>query len=168
MKFMNVLVAIALLSLVAMPVMAELTDYQRGVMEGMKAGLTMGKLLGAAPYDSASAQNYNNLVDSFNRKLVSIFGNNQTAINMFLLRPYGYPQGVSVGAQNFSFKPIHTIDSSFNQSRALNPDLERQGSYYGYDLDSYMAMTGHVPDNLPSYTGKGPNGEDVYGNLGGV
>ncbi len=163
MKFINVLVAIALLSLVAMPVMASLTDYQTGVVEGMKAGLAMGRLLGAAPYDPASAQNYNNLVNSFNQELVSIFGNNQTAINMFWLQSYG-PAAQSIGnsAQNYSFKPIHAIDSSFNQSRAYNPDLERQGNYYGYDLDSYIAMTGHVPNNLPTYTsGAGDN-------LGGI
>ncbi|MGA9099559.1 MAG: hypothetical protein WB392_11585 [Methanotrichaceae archaeon] len=166
MKFLKALVVIALLSMVAMPAMAELTDYQKGWMDGVKAGMWMGRLLGAAPYDPAAAGNYNNLVDSFNQGLVTIFENNQTAINMFWLQPYGSVQGINYGAQNVSFKPIHAIDSSFNQSRTINPDLESQGNYYGYDLDSYIAMTGHVPDNLPTISGSGTS--DTYGNLGGI
>lgn len=164
MKFLNALIAIVLLSMLAMPVLAELTDYQKGVMDGLGAGMRMGKLLGAAPYDSAAADSYNKLVNSFNQGLAAIFENNQTAINLFMLQPYGSAQGIANNAQNFSFKPVHAVDSSFNQTRTYNADAERQGKYYGYDLDSYIAMTGHVPNNLPTYNGDG----NTYGNLGGV
>lgn len=162
MRFPKALVAISLLSLLALPVMAELTDYQKGMMDGMTAGMKMGKLLGAAPYDSLAAQNYNNLINSFNQGLALIFGNNQTAIRLFSLQPYSSAQGISYSPQNYSARPVHAIDASFNQSRTLYPDAERQANYYGYDLDSYIAMTGHVPTNLPTYTsGAGDN-------LGGI
>lgn len=164
MKFLNAIIAIVLLSMLAMPVLAELTDYQKGVLDGLGAGMRMGRLLGEAPYDSVAADNYNKLVNSFNQGLASIFGNNQTAINLFLLKPYGSAQGVTGNPQNLSFKPVHTIDSSFNQTKNYNADLEKQGQYYGYDLDSYIAMTGHVPNNLPTYTGD----RNTYSNLGGV
>jgi len=167
MKLLKALVAIALLSMVAMPAMAELTDYQKGWMDGVKEGMWMGKLLGAAPYDPSAAGNYNSLVDSFNQGLVTIFENNQTAINMFWLQPYSSVKSIGYSSQNVSFKPVHTIDGSFNQTMTVNPDLESQGNYYGYDLDSYIAMTGHVPDNLPTYSGSG-SVEDTYGNLGGI
>ena len=167
MKFLKGLIAIAMLSMVAMPAMAGLTDYQKGVMDGIKEGIAMGKLLGAAPYDPAAAGNYNNLVDNFNQGLAAIFQNNQTAIKMLWLQPYGSVQGVNYGPQNYTTKPIHAIDSSFNQSaRMYNPDLEGQGKYYGYDLDSYIAMTGHVPNNLPTIAGS--DGTDTYGNMGGI
>ena len=169
MKFLNALTAIVLLSMLAMPVLAELTDYQKGVIDGLGAGMRIGRLLGEAPYDSVAADNYNKLVNSFNQGLTTIFGNNQTAINLFWLQPYGSAsaQGITnnaQNAQNLSFKPIHAIDSSFNQTRNYNPDVERQGQYYGYDLDSYIAMTGHVPNNLPTYTGD----SGTYSNLGGI
>ncbi len=168
MKFLNTSVAIVLLSMLAMPVLAELTDYQKGVMDGLGAGMRVGRLLGAAPYDSVAADSYNKLVDNFNQGLAAIFGNNQTAIGLFWLQPYGSSsQGIRYDPKNLSFKPIHAIDSSFNQTRTFNADAERQGKYYGYDLDSYIAMTGQVPKNLPDYSGRGYTGNEG-GNLGGV
>ncbi len=166
MKFIKVLAVITLLSLVAMPVMAELTDYQKGVMDGMKAGMRMGKLLGAAPYDTTAAQDYNNLVDRFNQGLAMIFGNNQTAIQMFWMSPYGSAQVSGQNASDLSFKPIHAIDASFNQSRRVNPDA--QGKIYGYDPDTYYTMIGAVPSNTPDYRPYTSQGQDAYGNLGGV
>lgn len=166
MKFTKVLAAIILLSLAAVPVMAELNDYQKGVMDGMKAGMTMGKLVGAAPYDPAAANNYNGLVDRFNQGLADIFGDNQTAIQMFRLSPYGSAQGEGYNTANsLSFGPIHAIDASFNQSRKVIPDA--QGQIHGYDPDTYYTMVGMDPNakvpNYNSYTS-----QDAYGNLGGV
>lgn len=166
MKFTRIFAVFVLLSLVAIPALGELTDYQKGVMDGMKAGLRMGKLLGAAPYDPAQAQEYNNLVNSFNQGLTAVFGNNQTALNMFWMQPYGnLVANPSLG--NYSSRPIHAIDASWNQTKSVNPDVLGQGKYFGYDLDSYIAMTGHVPSNIPQGTSLGGNANgNAYDSFG--
>lgn len=167
MKLTRIIAVLTLLSLVVIPVLGEMTDYQKGAMDGMKAGLRMGKLLGAAPYDPTEAQKYNELVDVFNQGLAALFGDNTEAVKMFWMSPYGSTQGVGYDAlNNLSFKPIHAIDESFNQSKKVNADLIGQGKYYGYDLDSYIAMTGHVPANIPDGT-NGIGGENnAYGSFG--
>jgi hypothetical protein len=165
MKLTRVIAVLAILSLVVIPALGEMTDYQKGAMDGMKAGLRMGKLLGAAPYDPSQAQLYNDQVNAFNQGLTAIFGNDQTVLDMFWMQPLGSGNtGAYLG--NYSAKPIHAIDASWNQTRTVNPDLLSQGKYFGYDLDSYIAMTGHVPANVPDGT-TGIGGEaNPYGSLG--
>ncbi len=155
---------LALLSLMVIPALGEMTDYQKGVMDGLQAGLIMGKLLGAASYDPAQAQEYNNRVNSFNQGLSSVFGNNQTALGMFWMQPQESYALTSSG--NYSTKPIHAIDASWNQTRRVNADLLSGGKYYGYDLDSYIAMTGTVPKHIPASGSLNTQNEiDPYGNL---
>jgi len=165
MNSLRVFAVLFLLSLVAIPALGELTDYQKGVTDGLAAGMRIGRLLGAAPFDPNEAQTYNGQVDSFNRGLSAVFGNNQTALDMFWMQPYGAGSSYSgMTLQNFSStKPIHAIDASFNQTRRVNPDIT--GKYYGYDLDTYIAMTGHVPTNIPQGASIG---KDAYNNLGSV
>jgi len=76
-----------MLSLMALPVLAELTDYQQGVYDGLSAGGQIGYLRGAAPYDAMAAQQYNITVNQYNAWLQSVFGDNQTAINNFWMNP---------------------------------------------------------------------------------
>jgi len=164
MKLISIIAALAILSLVMVPALGEMTDYQKGAMDGMKAGLRMGKLLGAAPYDPTEAQKYNELVDAFNQGLSALFGNNTEAVQMFWMTPFGSTQGAGYSAlNNLSFKPIHAIDASFNQTKTVNPDLFSQGKYFGYDLDTYIAMTGHVPTNLPTGWSLGRGAYDSFG-----
>jgi hypothetical protein len=167
MKPIRIIATLVLLSLVVVPALGEMTDYQKGAMDGMKAGLRMGKLLGAAPYDPTEAQKYNELVDAFNQGLAALFGNNTEAVQMFWMTPYGSVQGDGYSAiNNLSFRPIHAIDASFNQTKKVNPDLLTQGKYFGYDLDSYIAMTGHVPANIPDATWGPWSKDNPYGSLG--
>jgi hypothetical protein len=165
MNSLRVFAVLVLLSLAVIPALGELTDYQKGVTDGLAAGMRIGRLLGAAPFDPNEAQTYNGQVDSFNRGLSTVFGNNQTALDMFWMQPYGAGSSYSgMTLQNFSStKPIHAIDASFNQTRRVNPDIT--GKYYGYDLDTYIAMTGHVPTNIPQGASIG---KDAYNNLGSV
>ena len=86
MKSIKVFVILTLLSLSAIPALAVLTDYQQGVSDGLAAGMRVGKLLGAAPFDPKLAQEYNSQVDAFNQGLAAVFGNNQTAINKFWMK----------------------------------------------------------------------------------
>ena len=87
MKFSRLTAIIAMLSLMALPVLAELTDYQQGVYDGLSAGGQIGYLRGAAPYDATAAQQYNITVNQYNAWLQSVFGDNQTAINNFWMNP---------------------------------------------------------------------------------
>ncbi len=169
MKLIKAIAVLSLLSLVAIPALGQMTDYQKGFEDGLTAGLRMGRLAGAAPYDPAQAQKYNELVNSFNQGLSSIFGNNQTALNMFWMPPLGISSTAANNAMylaNYSTKPVHAIDASWNQTKNVNPDLLGQGKYYGYDLDSYIAMTGHVPSNIPDATQGSWNKDNPYGSFG--
>jgi hypothetical protein len=156
MKFSRITAVIALLSLMALPVMAELTDYQKGVYDGLSAGGQIGYLRGAAPYDATAAQQYGSLVNQYNAWLQSVFGDNQTAINNFLMQPY--TQTTATGYQAYpsiSTKPVHSIDSSWNQTAKYNPDAK--GKIFGYDPDTYYTMVGwnNVPNApIDSATGK--------------
>ena len=87
MKFSILPAIIAMLSLMTFPVLAELTDYQQGVYDGLSAGGPIGTLRGAAPYDATAAQQYNMTVNQYNAWLQSVFGDNQTAINNFWMNP---------------------------------------------------------------------------------
>jgi hypothetical protein len=158
---------LALLSLAVIPALGEMTDYQKGVMDGLQAGLRMGKLLGAASYDPAQAQEYSNQVNAFNQGLSGVFGNNQTVLGMFWMQPQASSAVTATPLGSYSTKPIHAIDASWNQTRRVNADLMSGGKYYGYDLDSYIAMTGNVPKYIPaSGSLSTQNGEDPYGSFG--
>ncbi len=167
MKLARTLAILVLLSLVIVPVMGALTEYQQGFEDGLKAGMRMGRLLGAAPYDSGIAQSYDGLVDKFNQGLASVFGDNQTAITMFSLPPFETAYS-GMTLRNFTgFKPVHAVDASFNQTRRVTVDVTPK--YGGYDLDTWIALTGNVPDSIPYAsrlrTGSGTTG-DPYGSMG--
>jgi len=164
MKFTRMIAVIAMLSLVAMPVMAELTDYQKGVNDGLIKGLRIGYMLGGSSYDTNSAQQYSGMVNPFNTWLQSVFGANQTEINLFWMKPLS-GQAIVGGYQAYptvnSTKPVHSIDGSWNQSTtAYHPDAK--GKIYGYDPDTYYTMVGW--GNAPAAP-KDANGNYISGSL---
>jgi hypothetical protein len=160
MKFSRIAAVIAMLSIMALPVMAELTDYQKGVDAGLRAGGQISYLLGAAPYNTTAAQQYNKMVNQFNAWLQNVFGNNQTAINTFWMNQMSV-QTTGTGYQAYptvSTKPVHSIDGSWNQSTTkYNPDLTNK--IYGYDPDTYYTMVGWSGSGLP--TVKDSNGNYI-------
>ena len=144
MKFASLIAVAAILSLVAIPAMADMTDYQKGVNAGLMNGLRIGYLLGGAPYSTNAAQQYSSMVNPFNSWLQATFGANQTEINLFWMKPLSGPTMVG-GYQAYptvnSTKPVHSIDGSWNQSTtAYHPD--QKGKIYGYDPDTYYTMVG--------------------------
>lgn len=163
MKFTRIFAILVLLSLVAIPALGELTDYQKGVMDGMKAGLRMGKLLGAAPYDPAQAQEYANMVETFNQGLSSIFGENTEAIKMFWMSPLpGY------SPSTFSNKPIHAIDASWNQTNKTVLGDRDTGRIFDMPASSYYTWVGNAPA-LPYSGAVDSQGNRInYDNLGGI
>jgi hypothetical protein len=150
MRSMNLFAIIALLSLAAIPAMGELSDFQKGVSMGLTEGMKMGKLLGAAPFDTSMAQQYNNQVDAFNRGLSSIFAGNQTAIDSFWLKPYS---ATAAAASTYSGKPVHSIDGSWNNTTRVLGDQDEGKTIYGMPASAYYTWVGNAPD-LP-YTSSG-------------
>jgi len=82
--------------LVSAPALAQLTDYQRGVAEGLNTGFYMGKLFGMAQYSQASGEEYNSQIDQYNQWLIGIFGQNQTVLDQLVLPPLIYQTPVAV------------------------------------------------------------------------
>lgn len=144
MKFASLIAVAAILTLVAVPAMATLTDYQRGVNDGLANGLRIGYLLGGAPYDTTAAQKYSDMVNPFNSWLQAVFGANQTEINLFWMRPLS-GQTMVGGYQMYPVvnktKPVHSIDGSWNQTTA-EYHADQKGKIYGYDPDTYYTMVG--------------------------
>ena len=143
---------IFVLSLGIIPVFGELTDYQKGVTDGLAAGLRMGRLLGSAQYDRNAAQQYDEFVNNFNKGIADIFAGNQTAMQMFWMTPIsaygGYPTG-TVGR-----KPVHAFDASFNQTRyVLAPEniYYNYGRVYDWPISAYETWTGEVPERAPEF-----------------
>ena len=158
MKSIKIFAILTLLSLSAIPALAALTDYQQGVSNGLAAGMRVGKLLGAAPFDPNLAQQYNSQVDAFNQGLAIVFGNNQTAINMFWMKPYG---AAAAAAATINQKPVHSIDGSWNNTTRVLGDQDEGKRVYDMPASSYYTWVGSVPSSVPSYVA------DI-GNLGGV
>lgn len=144
MKFASLIAVAAIISLVAIPAMADMTDYQKGVNDGLANGLRIGYLLGGAPYDTNAAQQYSGMVNPFNSWLQAVFGANQTELNLFWMKPLS-GQAMTGGYQAYpvvnSTKPIHSIDGSWNQSTAAY-HADAKGKIYGYDPDTYYTMVG--------------------------
>jgi hypothetical protein len=135
-----------------MPVLGDLTDYQKGVTDGLTAGLRMGRLLGSTQYDPNAAQQYNQLVNDFNQGIAAIFGGNQTAMQMFWMTPIsaygGYP------TRTVGQKPVHAFDASFNQTKYVLADSDlyyNYGRVYDWPISSYETWTGMVPKRAPEF-----------------
>jgi len=162
MKFAKMFAMIALLSLAVVPAMGELTDYQKGVEAGLQAGMTIARLLGAAPFDPSMAQQYNNQVDAFNQGLSGIFAGNQTVIDKFWLKPYGT---ATAAASAYTGKPVHSIDGSWNNTTRVLGDPDEGKRIYDMPASSYYTWVGSagINKNTPTvYENEGS------ANLGGV
>jgi hypothetical protein len=144
MRFTRMMAIVAMFSLVAMPVMAELTDYQRGVEDGIKAGGRITYYYGAAPYDTNAAQKYGSMVNSFNAWLQSVFGSNQTALNLFWMKPLTSDVNPNVVPTSTYNKPVHAIDASWNQTNrtVLGPQGQ---TIYGEPIEHYCTDNPNAP-----------------------
>jgi hypothetical protein len=136
MKMIVLIAVLILLSLNLAPAMGEMTDYERGVANGLKIGLFMGELHGKAQYAANAAREFNGYLDRFNGFLQESFGANQTLIDSFSLEPIPVSAPVSVGSV---------------------PQPDSTGRIYGYPADAYYTAVGAVPGSVPhnSYDGMG-------------
>jgi len=163
MKFASLIAVAAILSLVAIPAMADMTDYQKGVNAGLMNGLRIGYLLGGAPYDTNAAQKYSSMVNSFNSWLQGTFGANQTEINLFWMKPLSTdvnPNVVPYSTSTYN-KPVHAIDASFNQTNRTVMGPQGQ-TIYGEPIDHYCTDNPGSPacdlTNTPYGSGQQPLG----------
>ena len=146
MNFASLIAVAAILSLVAIPAMASMTDYQKGVNDGLMNGLRIGYLLGGAPYNTNSAQQYGSMVNSFNSWLQSEFGANQTELNLFWMKPLTSDVNPNVVPYSTSTinKPVHAIDASWNQTNrtVLGPQGQ---TIYGEPIEHYCTDNPNAP-----------------------
>jgi len=122
-------IAVLIMLIIAVPsALGEMTDYQRGVANGLKIGLFMGEYHGKGQYVMESAGQFNTYLENYNQFLWTSFANNQSLINEFMLSP------IAVGLQSSS-------------TGVLRPDAS--GRVLGYPADSYFTWIGAVPGTTP-------------------
>jgi hypothetical protein len=132
MKLIVAMAVFIMLITAAPPALGEMTEYQRGVANGLKIGLFMGEYYGKGQYVTDYAGQFNTYLESYNQFLWASFANNQTLINEFMLSPIAVmPRSSSTGV----FKP------------------DASGRIFGYPADSYYTWVGAVPGTTPQNPG---------------
>jgi hypothetical protein len=124
MKWMDVAKVLILLQLVALPAAGEISEYQRGVTNGLRIGLFMGEYYGRGLYVDDYAGQFNTYLEKYNQFLNESFANNRTLLAEFELSPIS----------------VKTRSSS---SGAAMPDAS--GRIFGYPASSYYTWIGAVP-----------------------
>lgn len=135
-RVLSIPIALALVVALISPSLG-LTDYQRGVLDGLNRGWYM-----AQNYDLAKTgdpSSYNQAVTKYNAWIESIFGRNES----LMLKPFAAP--ATKAAEQYSvtktFTPIHSIDASWNQSQQyLLPKPDASGLVYGYPAEMYYSI----------------------------
>jgi hypothetical protein len=128
MKLIAAMAVLVMLISAIPPAIGEMTDYQRGVANGLKIGLFMGEYYGRGQYVMESAGQYNTYLESYNQFLWASFANNQTLINEFIRSPIAVaPRSSSTGV--------------------LIPDAS--GRILDYPADSYYTWIGAFPGTTP-------------------
>jgi len=107
---------------------AGLTDYQRGVAEGLNTGFYMGELFGMAQYSNAGVEKYNSQLDQYNQWLMGIFTQDRDALERLTLPPLVYSNPVGINGPK--------------------PDV--YGRIGGYPAPAYYAQIGAGLENQPS------------------
>lgn len=111
-----------------------LSDYQRGVLDGLNRGWSM-----AQRYDQAKAGDivpYNQAVQEYNAWIQAIFGINES----LMMQPFAESAKPKPYSISKSFTPIHSIDASWNQSTSLQPDPDAYGMINGYPAEIYYSI----------------------------
>jgi hypothetical protein len=128
MKLIAAIAVLIILTLSVPPALAEMTEYQRGVANGLNIGLFMGEYYGRGQYVMDYAGQYNTYLESYNQFLWASFANNQSLMNEFMRSPIAVaPRSSSTGV--------------------LKPDAS--GRILGYPADSYFTWIGAVPGTTP-------------------
>jgi hypothetical protein len=111
-----------------------LSDYQRGVLDGLSRGWNLSQ-----KYDHATAGDtapFNQAVLEYNAWIQAIFGANES----LMLQPFADSAKQAPYFISKSFNPIHSIDSSWNQSKSLLPDPDAYGMISGVPAEIYYSF----------------------------
>ena len=112
-----------------------LSDYQRGLLEGLNRGWNM-----AQKYDHANAgdtTSYNQAVPEYNSWIEAIFGKNES----LMLKTITAPLEVSSYSVSRTITPVHSIDASWNQTKqSLLPEPDANGRINGYPAETYYSV----------------------------
>ena len=133
MKLMEAIALLIMLSLAVVPAAGQMTagqmtEYQRGVANGLKIGFFMGEYYGRGQYVLDYAGQFNTYLDQYNQFLWASFSNNQTLIN------------------DFTRSPIR-VNTKSTSDGVLLPDAS--GRILGYPAASYYTWVGAVPGTSP-------------------
>lgn len=134
MKILSFALLIVLIAFVQTGPSLALSDYQRGVLDGLKWGWNMSQL-----YDQAKAGDvvsYNKAAAEYNDWIRSIFGMNESLmLQTFAASARSQPYSISR-----TYNPIHSIDASWNQSKSLLPDPDAFGMVNGIPAEVYYSF----------------------------
>lgn len=125
---------VAILVLSQTPLVIALSDYQRGVLDGLSRGWSMGQR-----YDQALAGEvslYNQAVADYNAWIEAIFGRNES----LMLKTFPQSQKADPYTISRTRAPIHSIDASWNQSEPLLPQPDDLGLIGGYPAETYYSI----------------------------
>jgi hypothetical protein len=131
MKF--ALIIVVIVSSLAAPSLA-LSDYQKGVLDGLSKGWSM-----AQKYDTATGGDispFNSAVTEYNSWIESIFGVNDS----LMLKPFPESTKLDPYSVSKSYSPVHAIDASWNQSQSLLPEADAYGMVGGYPAETYYSI----------------------------
>jgi hypothetical protein len=133
-NIMKTTTALVLIALLLIAPSLALTDYQRGVLDGLNRGWFM-----AQKYDKAqtgSPTEYNEAVPKYNAWIISIFGKNDS----LMLTPISIASQEKPYSISKTFKPVHAIDASWNQSLSYVPQPDASGLINGVPAETYYSM----------------------------
>jgi hypothetical protein len=134
MKILSITLLIALIAFIQIGQSLPLSDYQRGVLDGLNWGWNMSHL-----YDRAKAGdvvNYNQMAIEYNDWIRSIFGMNES----MMLKTFAAPAKSQPYYISRTYNPIHSIDASWNQSKSLLPEPDAFGLVNGIPAEVYYSF----------------------------
>lgn len=111
-----------------------LSDYQRGVLDGLNWGWNMSHRYDLAQEGDIVA--YNQAVPEYNAWIRAIFGMNESLMLQTIAKSVK-PQPYSITR---TFNPIHSIDASWNQSKSLLPQPDAYGMVNGIPAEVYYSF----------------------------
>lgn len=124
--------AVLFILCLAMPALGQMTEYQRGVANGLKIGLFMGEYYGRGQYVVDYAGQYNSYLENYYQFLYASFASNQTLIDEFMRSPI-------------------TVTPQSSSTGVLRPDTS--GRILGYPAEAYYTWVGAVPGTSPENPG---------------
>jgi hypothetical protein len=125
----------ALLILALIPTSPALTDYQKGVLDGLNRGWNMAQMYCQAQRGDPTA--YNQAVSDYNTWIASIFGQNES----LMVRSISGAAQAQPVIFSTTGKPAHAIDSSWNQTLPEQfPKPDSGGRVYGWPAEEYYSI----------------------------